>query len=84
MSTVVPVAFGLTPTFWVACAAAAAVGFAIGALALAVSVEARESRAAVLIGSALAGPIFILALAGLVALQLAPGVQCVSGLVMRD
>lgn len=68
MAAVVPIAFALTSTFWVACVAAAAVGIVIGGLTLLVSSEARESRLSVLLGSALAGPAFMFAIAALIAL----------------
>jgi hypothetical protein len=68
MGTDLPLAFGLTPTFWVACAIAAIVGLSVGGFVAATSAEARENWLFVLLGSALAGPIFVFGLAGLVAL----------------
>ena len=68
MAGSVPTAFVLTPTFWIACLVAAAVGILIGGLTLLVSSEARKSRVAVLLGSALAGPAFMVAILVLVAL----------------
>ena len=68
MARAVPIAFGLTPTFGVVCLLAAAVGLVVGGLTLLLSSEARASRLPVLLGSALAGPAFMLGIAALVAL----------------